>query len=284
MIITESRLKEIITEEVAINIIGNEIRSVIKEMNLGLSKQQAMLIEKTVMDQIKDAAAKYSLPIFLVAAIGFGSEIADRESMESEASAMAASRIKQAVQIGAEYEEARLQALKDAIKKAGLEGKIPPDLLSDLNVDQSPDEARDIRGDILDTEYVQKGKYLEHPADLHTNALVDGEVVAVPLVYVPYETLPDGYRDTFTGGAKKEDLQNSYLRMDIERLGKTVEDVKNFGTHGLGEFDLVYLDGDESKPAKLLPTSFSAALDALMQKNADRGVKGKDTYKPELYQ
>ena len=136
----------------------------------------------------------------------------------------------------------------------------------------------------MDTEYVQKGKYLEHPADLHTNALVDGEVVAVPLVYVPYETLPDGYRDTFTGGAKKEDLQNSYLRMDIERLGKTVEDVKNFGTHGLGEFDLVYLDGDESKPAKLLPTSFSAALDALMQKNADRGVKGKDTYKPELYQ
>ena len=281
MIITEARLKEIITEEVAINIISNEIRSVIEEMNLGLSKEEAMLIEKTVMDQIKSAAARFSLPIFLVAAIGFGSEIADRESMESEASAMAASRIKQAVQIGSDYDEARRSALKDAIKKAGLEGKVPPDLLADLGIEQSADDAKDIRMGILDKEFVQKGKYLVNPGNQHVQSFEGGEATALPLIYIPYEVLPDGHRDTFTGGAPKEELRNFYMKQSVQDLGKMVDNMKQWGSEGQAQYVTVQTP---EGPAKLLTTSYSIALDALMKKNAERGAKGKDTYKPELYQ
>ena len=281
MKITEARLKEIITEEVAYKILAEEIRATITEMNLGLSAEETLLLEKTVLDQIKSAASKYAIPIWAVAALGFGSEIADRESMESEASAMAASRIKKAVSIGSEYEEARLLALKKAIKAAGLEGKMPPDLMNDLGLAPAADDARDIRSSILDTEYVQKGKYLTHPGDAHANAVIDGKLVGVPLIYVPYEALPDGYKDTFTGGAEKEDLHHSYLTMDIQDLGTRVDNLHVWGTEGQGAFKTVYVDGS---PAKLLPTSYSAALDALMQKNAERGAKDKDTYNPALYQ
>ena len=284
MRITESKLRQIIREEVVCKAITEEIRSVITEMNLGLSVEEVLLLEKTVMDQIKSAASRYAIPIWAVAALGFGSEIADRESMEAEATAMSASRIKQAVSIGSEYEEARLQALKRAIKNAGLEGKLPPDLMSDLGLTPSPDKARDIRGDILDTEYIQQGKYLTHVGDAHTNAVIDGKLVGVPLVYIPYEALPDGYKDTFTGGAEKEDLHHSYLTMDIQDLGTRVDNLAVWGTEGQGQFKTVYLDGDKSQPAKLLPTSYSAALDALMQKNASRGSKDKDMYNPTLYQ
>jgi len=281
MRLTEARLKQIIREEVQLRIVKQTITEVITEMQLGLSQEQQTLLEQTVMDQIKKAAKKHALPIFAVALIAFGSEIADRESMESEASAMAASRIKQAVSIGSEYEEARLGALKKAIEAAGREGKIPPDLMNDLGVAPSPDKARNIRGNILDTEYVQKGKYLTHPGDVGVDTMINGKLINVPLIYVPYEALPDGYKDTFTGGAEKEDLHHSYLTMDIQDLGTRVDNLSVWGTEGVGGFKTVYVDGH---PAKLLPTSYSAALDALMQKNANRGAKGKDTYNPTLYQ
>ena len=284
MRINETTLRHIISEEVCEKLVLNEIRQVIGEMNLNLTREQSLILEKTVMDQIKSAASRYAIPIWAVAALGFGSEIADRESMEAEATAMSASRIKQAVSIGSEYEEARLQALKRAIKAAGFEGKMPPDLMDDLGIKVGSDKGRDIRGDILDTEYVQQGKYLTHPGDAHTNAVIDGKLVGVPLVYIPYEVLPDGYKDTFTGGAEKEDLHYSYITMDIQDLGTRVDNLHVWGTEGQGQFKTVYLDGDESQPAKLLPTSYSAALDALMQKNANRGAKDKDTYNPTLYQ
>ena len=281
MKLTESRLKQIIREEVELRVVNQAITAAITEMQLGLSQEQQTLLEQTVMDQIKKAAKKYALPIFAVALIGFGSELADRESMEAEASAMTASRINKAVSIGQEYEEARLGALKKAIEAAGREGKIPPDLMNDLGLTPSPDKARDIRGNILDTEYVQKGKYLTHPGDAGVDTVIDGKLVNVPLIYVPYEALPDGYKDTFTGGAEKEDLHRSYITMDIQDLGTRVDNLGVWGTEGQGAFKTVYVDG---QPAKLLPTSYSAALDALMQKNADRGAKGKNTYNPTLYQ
>jgi len=281
MQISEAKLSRIIREEIALRIVKQTISEVVSEMQLGLTEQQALLFEETVLDKIKKAAKKYALPIWAVAALGFGSELADRESMEAEATAMAASKIKKAIKIGGEYEQARLDALKDAIQSAGREGKVPPDLLADLGLEQSADDAKDIRVNILDREFVRKGKFLVNPGNKHVQSFEDGQATALPLIYVPYEVLPDGYRDTFTGGATKEDLQNFYMRMDVESLGKMVDDMKQWGSEGQAQFVTVRTpDG----PAKLLTSSYSIALDALMQKNADRGSKGKDTYKPELYQ
>ena len=281
MKITESKLKQIIIEEVSINLIKDEIRLVVEELNLNFTEKQLLIFQETVLDKIKKAAKKYALPIWAVAALGFGSEIADRESMESEASAMAASRIKQAVKIGNEYSKARLDALKSAIDAAGREGKVPPDLLADLGLEQSPDDAKDIRMGILDKDFVQKGKFLMNPGNQYVQSFEGGQATALPLIYVPYEVLPDGYRDTFTGGATKEDLHNFYMKQSVQDLGKMVDDLKQWGSEGQAQYVTVQTpDG----PAKLLTTSYSVALDALMQKNADRGAKGKDMYKPELYQ
>jgi hypothetical protein len=281
MKITESKLKEIIVEEVSINVIKEEVRLVIKELNLNLTNEQLLLLEKTVLDQIKSAAKRFALPIWAVAALGFGSEIADRESMEAEATAMAASKIKKAVTIGQEYNEARLEALKKAIEAAGREGKVPPDLLNDLGLKQSAEDSKNIRIGLLDKDYVQKGNFLLNPGDKYIQSFEDGKLTAIPLIYVPYESLPDGYRDTFTGGATKEDLHQHYMTQDVQDLGKMVDDLKRWGSEGLAQYVTVQTpDG----PAKLLQTGYSVALDALMQKNANRGAKGKDMYKPELYQ
>ena len=281
MQISEAKLNRIICEEIGLRIVKQTISEVVFEMQLGLTEEQVLLFEETVLDKIKKGAKKYALPIWAVAALAFGSEIADRESMEAEATAMTASKIKKAIKIGGEYEQARLDALKDAIESAGKEGKVPPDLLADLGLEQSSDDAKDIRVNILYREFVRKGKFLVNPGNKHVQSFEGGQATALPLIYVPYEVLPDGYRDTFTGGATKEDLHNFYKRMDVESLGKMVDDMKQWGSEGQAQFVTVRTpDG----PAKLLTSSYSIALDALMQKNADRGVKGKDTYKPELYQ
>lgn len=281
MQISEAKLNRIIREEIGLRIVKQTISEVVFEMQLGLTEEQTLLFEETVLDKIKKGAKKYALPIWAVAAIGFGSEIADRESMEAEATAMTASRIKQAVQIGSEYNDARMGALKKAIEAAGREGKVPPDLLSDLGIEQSADDAKDIRMGILDKEFVQKGKYLVNPGNQHVQSFEGGQVSALPLIYVPYEALPDGHRDTFTGGAAKEDLHNFYMKQSVQDLGKMVDDMKQWGSEGQAQYVTVQTP---EGPAKLLTTSYSIALDALMQKNANRGAKGKDMYKPELYQ
>jgi hypothetical protein len=281
MQISEAKLNRIIREEVALQVIKQTISEVVLEMHLNLTEQQTLLFEETVLDQIKKAAKKYALPIWAVAALGFGSELLDRESMEAEATAMAASKIKKAIQIGGEYEQARLDALKKAIKSAGYEGEVPPDLLADLGLEQSAEDAKDIRINILDREFVRKGKFLVNPGNQHVQSFEDGQVTALPLIYVPYEVLPDGYRDTFTGGATKEDLHNFYIKQDVQDLGKMVDDMKRWGSEGQAQYVTVQTP---EGPAKLLTSSYSIALDALMQKNANRGVKDKDTYKPELYQ
>ena len=94
MQISEAKLNRIIREEVALQVIKQTISEVVLEMHLNLTEQQTLLFEETVLDQIKKAAKKYALPIWAVAALGFGSELLDRESMEAEATAMAASKIK----------------------------------------------------------------------------------------------------------------------------------------------------------------------------------------------
>ena len=52
MRITESRLKLIIREEIELRIVKNTINEVINEMQLNLTEEQRLLLEKTVLDQM----------------------------------------------------------------------------------------------------------------------------------------------------------------------------------------------------------------------------------------
>ena len=66
MRITESRLKLIIREEIELRIVKNTINEVINEMQLNLTEEQRLLLEKTVLDQIKSAAKRFALPAAVV--------------------------------------------------------------------------------------------------------------------------------------------------------------------------------------------------------------------------
>ena len=92
------------------------------------------------------------------------------------------------------------------------------------------------------------------------------------LVYVPYDSLPDGYKDTFTGGAEKEDLKKFYQTMDIQSLADKVKDFNSWGSQGHGNFY-------DTEVGQLLPASWSIAYKALQDKHDDRASKGKSLFK-----
>ena len=76
MRISEARLRQLVREEVEIRIVKQTITEVVSEMNLNLSEEQRILLEKSVLDQIKSAAKKAALPIGVMAALAFGLQVA----------------------------------------------------------------------------------------------------------------------------------------------------------------------------------------------------------------
>jgi hypothetical protein len=157
----------------------------------------------------------------------------------------------------------RIDFLEKAIEDAGREGEIPADLEKGV----SPDDAKSIAMDSLDSEYVQQGDVES------TGKAQAGPDGARYLTYVPYDSLPDGYKDTFTGGAEKEDLKKFYQTMDIQSLADKVRDFNSWGSEGRGNFY------KSSTGDNLLPASWSIAYQALLDKHDDRASKGKSLYK-----
>tara|TARA_Y100000592_G_scaffold96090_1_gene163865 strand:- start:51 stop:875 length:825 start_codon:yes stop_codon:yes gene_type:complete len=269
MRITESRLKEIIREEIEIRFVKNTINEVINEMQLDLSEEQRLLLEKTVLDQIKSAAKKFAVPAAVVAALAFGSQIgSDLQVLDGVgATPAAAEQIQNAIDASQNMSDARSDFLQGAIDASGREGEIPADLAKGVG----GDEAKDIAMDRLEAEYASKGD-IESTGQAQQTA--DG---ASYITYVPYDSLPDGYKDTFTRGAEKEDLKKYYQTMEIQELADLVRDFNQWGSEGQGNFY-----DSESTGTQLLPASWSIAYKALQDKTAERGAKGKNTFKEVL--
>ena len=76
MKITESRLREIIREEAEIRYLKQTISEVIDEMNLNLTQEQRQLLEEDIIDSLKKAARKARVPLLVMAALAFGSQVA----------------------------------------------------------------------------------------------------------------------------------------------------------------------------------------------------------------
>ena len=76
MNITEARLKQIIREEIELRIVKNTISEVISELQLNLTEEQRLILEKNLLDQIKSAAKKAAVPIGVMAALAFGLQVA----------------------------------------------------------------------------------------------------------------------------------------------------------------------------------------------------------------
>jgi|TARA_B100000282_G_scaffold49988_2_gene31634 hypothetical protein len=266
MLITETRLKEIIREEVELRIVKQTITEVIAEMQLGLTEEQTILLEKTVLDAIKSAAKKAAVPITVMAALAFGGQIAsDVQQLDGVGvTPAAAEQIQNALDASQNMSAARADFIQKAIDASGREGDIPADLAKGVGADK----AKNIAMDRLEAEFVSKGD-VESTGKMQQTARG-----GVYITYVPYDSLPDGYKDTFTRGAEKEDLKQYYQTMEIQALADLVRDFNKWGSEGQGNFY-----NSKSTGTKLLPASWSIAYKALLDKTAERGAKGKNTFK-----
>ena len=264
MKITEARIRQIIREEVELRIVKKAIVEAIDEMDISLTEEQRLVLEASVLDMVKSAARKAALPITVVAALAFGSQVAsnlyDLEGVGTTPAA--AEQISNAVEAGQNMSDARLDFLKKSIEDSGREREAPEDLAKGV----AGDKAKDIAMDRLEAEFVQKGNVKS------TGQAQAAATGAKYIVYVPYDSLPDNYKDTFTGGAEKEDLKKFYQTMDIQDLADKVRDFNSWGSEGHGQFY-------DSDAGKLLPASWSIAYKALQDKTAVRKAKGKSLYK-----
>ena len=264
MKITEARLKQIVREEIEIRIVRQTITEVVSEMQLKLTEDQRILLEQTLLDALKSASKRAAIPIMVMATLAFGSQVgANLQDYEGVGvTPTAAEQIHNAVEAGQNMSAERIDFLEKSIEAAEREGEIPASLEKGV----TGDKAKDIAMGELEANFVQQG---EVESTGQAQAGVDG---ATYLVYVPYDSLPDGYKDTFTGGAEKEDLKKFYQTMDIQDLADKVRDFNSWGSEGHGQFY-------DSDAGKLLPASWSIAYDALLDKHADRAAKGKSLYK-----
>ena len=262
MRINEAKLRHILTEQIQEIIVLNEIKQVIVEMDLNLTEEQRLILEKSVLDTIKSAAKKAALPITVMAALAFGSQVASNvQDLEGVGvTPAAAEQISNAIEAGQNMTDARLDFLKKSIEDSSREGETPADLAKGVG----GDDAKDIAMDRLEKEYVQQG---------NVESTGQAQAGSGYLIYVPYDSLPDGYKDTFTGGAEKEDLKKFYQTMDIQDLADKVRDFNSWGSDGHGQFY------DSATGGQLLPASWSIAYEALQDKNAERAAKGKNTFK-----
>ena len=267
MQITEARLKQIIREEIELRIVKHTITEVVSEMELQLTEDQRMLFEQSILDAIKSAAKKAAIPITVMAALAFGSQVgANLQDYEGVGvTPTAAEQIHNAVEAGQNLSAERVKFLEKSIEDSSREGDTPASLAKGT----SPDKAKDIAMDELENNFVQQG---DVESTGQAQAGPDG---ATYLVYVPYDSLPDNFKDTFTGGAEKEDLKKFYQTMDIQDLADKVRDFNSWGSDGPGQFY-------DSDAGQLLPASWSIAYKALQDKAAERSAKGKNTFKEVL--
>ena len=266
MLITEARLKQIIREEIEIRVVKQTITEVVTEMNLGLTPEQQLIIEASVLDALKSASRKAAVPLMVMAALAFGSQVAsDVQQLDGVGvTPAAAQQIDNAIEAGQNMSDARSDFIQRAIFNANAEGEIPADLAKGVGAD----DAKDIAMDRLEAEFVSKGN-VESTGKMQQTARG-----GVYITYVPYDYLPDGFKDTFTRGAEKEDLKQYYQTLDIQELADLVRDFNKWGSEGQGSFY-----NSESTGTKLLPSSWSIAYKAWQDKTAERGAKGKSLAK-----
>ena len=266
MIIKEARLKEIIREELELRIVKQTITEVVTEMQLDLTQEQQLILEQSVLDALKSASRKAAVPLMVMAALAFGSQVAsDVQQLDGVGvTPAAAQQIDNAIEAGQNMSDARSDFIQRAIFNANAEGEIPADLAKGVGAD----DAKDIAMDRLEAEFVSKGN-VESTGKMQQTARG-----GVYITYVPYDYLPDGFKDTFTRGAEKEDLKQYYQTMDIQELADLVRDFNKWGSEGQGSFY-----NSESTGTKLLPSSWSIAYKAWQDKTAERGAKGKSLAK-----
>ena len=262
MRIKQARLKQLILEEVSERIIIEEIRSVIAEMQLDLTDEQALILEESVLDALKSAVGSNMKVILPIAIAAFGSQIGNDLQILNDVGVTPS-----AAQELANAENAR-DAI-DALKDKELQKLVQRALdrgTADLGVD-SGDKKR-----ISDTNnFVNK-----YQADLEMATGDNGQPLRDPVTggvfyYVPYDNIDSSYTDFSTGKYGIDGKLKYYSMMDAEKLDSMMDrQIQDFGSFGYGKFKKIGQTVDSNGkdvPILLLNADFSAFKKAQETKN-----------------
>ena len=262
MDITKTQLKQLILEEVSEKIVIEEIRSVIAEMQLDLSEEQILILEKSVLDTLKSAIGSNMKIILPIALAAFGSQIGNDLQILNDVG----------VTPGAAQELANAENARDAVdalKDKELQKLVQRALdrgTADLGVD-SGEKKR-----VSDTDnFVSK-----YQADLVMATGDNGQPLRDPATggvfyYVPYDNIDSSYTDFSTGKYGIDGKMKYYGMMDAEKLNSIMDrQIQDFGSFGYGKFKKIGQTADASGkqiPILLLNADFSAFKKAQETKN-----------------
>ena len=191
MNITEARLKQIIREELELRIIKQTITEVITEMNLGLSDEEQLIIEQSVLDALKKATGNNTKLILTLAGLALGSQIGNNlQILDDVGVTVGMSQQLQNAQDARDY----VQVLKDKDLQKRVERAMERGT-AEKGVDL-PDDKRTVVVDTFIDDHYNDLKILQTSAGPITDQL------GTPFVYVPYGKIIDKdptYTDYTTG-------------------------------------------------------------------------------------
>ena len=264
MNIAETRLREIITEEVSRKLIREEIRHVITEMKLDITDEEALLLEQSVLDALKKATGNNTgLMLTMVGLAGFSQIGNELQILDDVGVTPGIAQQLQNAQDARDY----VRVLKDKELQKRIQAAIDRGT-AEKGVD-IPDDQRTV---VIDT-FID-----EHYDDLKILASTSGPItdpMGTPYVYVPYDLIVDKdptYTDYTTGAEGIDGKRERYQQQGPNKLKDLVKDLNMYGSYGHGKFKTVEIDGVK---AKLLTPDFSAAVQGYIDKEKSRSPEGR---------
>tara|TARA_B100001094_G_scaffold298477_1_gene322397 strand:+ start:59 stop:985 length:927 start_codon:yes stop_codon:yes gene_type:complete len=264
MIISEARLYNLIQEEVEFRIIKQTITEVITEMNLGLSDEEQLIIEQSVLDALKKATGNNTKLILTLAGLALGSQIGNNLQILDDVGVTPG--MSQQLQNASDARD-YVQILKDKELQKRVE-KAMERGTAEKGVDL-PDEKRTVVVDTFLDDYGDDLKILASTSGPVTDRMGN------PYVYVPYGKIIDKdptYTDYTTGKEGIDGKRERYQQQGPDKIKDLVKDLNMYGSYGHGKFKSVEIGGVK---AKLLTPDFSAAVQGYLDKMQARSPEGR---------
>ena len=264
MQISEARLRQIIQEEVELRIIKQTITEVIDDMQLGLTEEQQLMLEQSVLDALKKATGGNKKLILTLAGLALGSQIGNNlQILDDVGVTPGISQQLQNAQDARDY----VKVLKDKELQKRIETAIERGTAEKGK--DIPDDQRTVVVDTFIDDYYDDLRILKTSGGPITDPM------GTPYVFVPYESIVDKdptYTDYTTGQEGIDGKRERYQQQGPDELKNLAQDINMYGHYGHGKFKTVEVDGVK---AKLLTADFSAAIQGYMDKMKARSPEGR---------
>jgi hypothetical protein len=266
MRLTEARLKQIIREEIELRIVKQAITEVITEMQLGLTEEQTILLEQSVLDALKNAVGNNTKLLLFMAATAFGSQIGnDLQVLDKVGVTPAAAAQMQSAEDAGDY----IRALKDKNLQDRVQAAMDRGT-ADLGKDLSDTGRKEVVDNFISN----------HSGDFKLLQVGSGPItdkMGNLYYYVPYGKIIDKdatYTDYTTGPEGIDGKRTRYQQNSTSTLKNVLKggNINLFAHYGPGKF--VTVDGPNG-PGKLLTADFSAFVQGYLDKMQARSPEGR---------